>query len=237
MLLKFSITHVKKFKYASAQQDILILTRLCKFLSLPQKTLSFTWYLYYAVKEDEYFLEPDDVTLFASILNLASKACETQRSSEKILEFTSKIFSTELDSEISKLYKTAIDKTQVDICEVIDYRFDMIEIYSKLQLFCLNFQLDHLSSKRSWILLNDVISTPLCIYFTIEEIIANVFFIIFVSSELAVDQKPLVNDKFYEKFREKYKTFDVPFECFDFIYNYMLDFYKTVAQSTEVINK
>lgn len=231
MFLKFSMNQTKNFNLISAQQDIQILFQVCSCIGLPQKTISFSWYLYFAIKEDNFFLEPDDMTLFSAIIIFACKACETQRSPDKIIELTAQAFSIELDPEIFEMYKAAINKTQVDLCEAIDYRFEIIEIYNKLQTFCLNFKIDAAFSKRSWILLNDMMSTPVCIYFTCDEIIASIIFINFVATESINSSESLSNKELYEKFLEMYSLQSISLECIEFIYNYILNFYQISKSS------
>lgn len=226
MLLKLSMTQVKNFNIIAAMHDIKTLIHLCKSICLPQKTVSFSLFLYYAVKDDIHFIEPDDLTLFTTILSLSCKVCETHRPIEQILESNAKHFSTDLDSEITRMYYDAVYKTQVDICEIIDFRFDLADIYSKLQSICSNYRLDHMFAKRSWVVLNDMMCTPICISFTCEEIIYGVLFIIFVALESENNEQKLLDAEVYEKFCKYFETRHISLECLKFLFDYILDLYK-----------
>lgn len=228
MILQLSFNSFLKANYEVSPEDLKMISKICKAIRLPQKTLSLSFYLFFAAKMDNNFIEPDDLTLMTSVIDLACKTCETPRSPDKILDLIANSLTIELFPELTKMYKDAINKTELDICKIIDFRFEITEIYQKLQLMCTTYKIDPISSRRCWIVLNDIMKTPMCIYFTIEEILAAATFTIFVAKEYTRQNLIISNEELYYNFCKEYEIKNISLECMKFMYNQIMIMYRLV---------
>lgn len=204
--------------------DVKNLVNICRELNLPQKTVSFSCHSFFAAKE-ECKIEPDDVVLVAASIGLACKICETQRNPEKILHIAAYVYNIELDSTIIKLYLDSISKTELEISIALDFNFKIAEIYTELQKICKNNGIDPVICKRCWVLLNDIMLTPLSIFFTSSEIISATIFLVVLASVDNIDQS-MDNYKCFVIYFSKIYTFKNLFwPAISFISNELLDIY------------
>lgn len=202
---------------------MLVVTNVCKALSLPQKTLAVSNYIFFAAKAESK-IEPDDVVLVSSVVSLACKACETLRPLEKILQLVSKQYSVEISQSIAELYVTSINKTEIELSTVLDFNFEVSEIYAKLEKLCKEKRFDSIFSRRCWIVLNDIMSTPLSIYFTVDELLTCAIFVNHAANEIK-DGKIMSDAEMYEAFAEKYGFATVSFDCIRFMSGELLELY------------
>lgn len=209
------------------QRDLHCISRICSILGLPQKTIAVSYYNFFAAKT-KCKIEPDDVTLVSSAIDLSCKMCETIRTTEKIIKMTAELYSIDtVDSDIMQLYITAVGKTEIEMLHFIDFNFDITEIYVHLERICKDKEQTPLFSKRCWILLNDMLSTPISIYFTVEEILASTLFINFVIEKFKL-QNYTENHAMYKCFVSTFEEFsDVPLECIDLIFDEMMSLYSS----------
>ncbi|KAM0681553.1 hypothetical protein GINT2_000066 [Glugoides intestinalis] len=211
MLPNESLYLYKKLQKQICQKDILIISNICKTLCLPQKTLSISYYNFFAAKA-ECKIEPDDVVLVTSAIDLACKLCETIRSVEKILKLTAGMYAIEIEKDLVSMYVNSINITEVEISIVLDFNFGIADIYTKLEKICKERKLDSIISRRCWIFLNDIMETPLSLYYTIEEILSCTIFINFVIEE-AKKSDELNDEDIYNAFVKAYGFTNLTFEC------------------------
>jgi len=181
MRISESCSFYSRLKNKISRDDVRIIIGICKELCLPQKTLSFSCFSFFAAKE-EIRIEPDDVILVTAAINLACRACETGRSVEKILHMAAREYSIEIDSNTIEMYLKSVNRTEMDISMGIDFNFQVTEIYSELERFCKQQKLDPIISKKCWILLNDIMATPLCVFFMPLEMICSVVFLSYATA-------------------------------------------------------
>lgn len=212
MRYKDSFEYFNKLKTLISVEDINTIADICKALHLPQKTLSISWYLYYAIKAESK-IEPDDVVLVSAIINLASKLCETIRPVEKILHLVTKKYKIEMDPSILELYIISINKTETETVCIIDFDFEITEIYYRLEKLCIANKFNALLSKRCWITLNDIMSFPFAICFTIEEILVCIVFINYACTELISKS----TDSLYDIFNRLTSNVYLPRIPYDYI--------------------
>lgn len=218
-----SCTLFNKLQESIISEDIFAIGHICKALFLPQRSSSISYYLFFAEKA-ECKIEPDDIVLVSSVISLACKLCETYRPLEKILKTTADYYAVSLDAGILELYSTSINKTEIELSIILDFNFEISEIYTHLENCCKEKQVDSVFSRRCWIMLNDIMTTPLPIYFTIDELLASLFFINFLASELK-NKMELSEQMMYDVFIEKYGYASVPFDYLEFICGKVLDNY------------
>ncbi|ELA42837.1 uncharacterized protein VICG_00152 [Vittaforma corneae ATCC 50505] len=225
MWLDESIACFNSLQPSICEDDMLAISDICKALHLPQKTLAISNHIFFAAKAESK-IEPDDVVLISSVINLACKICETLRPLEKIMHLASKHYSIEIDQSIMELYTTSINKTEIELSVVLDFNFEISEIYTRLERLCKEKQFDSVFSRRCWIMLNDIMQTPLSIYFTIDELLTCTIFTNYVASELK-NEKTMDDVEMYEIFSEKYKLTTASFSCIEFMSNKLLELYST----------
>lgn len=203
----------------ACNEEIDVIEKTCRMLFLPQKTLAISCYNFFAVKAESK-IEPDDIVLITASIDLACRVCETSRSTEKILKIVSNFYSVEIEAEILSLYIREIYATEVDVMVILDFNLEISEIYNKLERICKEKRLDTVMSRRCWIVLNDIMRTPLPLYYTIDEILATSIFI-----NLLALEKEQSEEESYRKFSKEYCVKEVAFECIYFICNELLNNY------------
>lgn len=223
MLLEESIFKYKEMAKVTIKEDLSIIQKTCRALLLKQKVMSFAFYLYYAAK-DTLRIEPDDPILLTAVINLACKAFESIRPLDKIFEHICKNYDIQLNQDIFDRYLRETSICEVDICEGIDFNFNMVKIYQNLETRCKLYKLDSLFSKKCWVMLNDTLRTPISIYFTEEEIIDAIFFLNFFIQESSKSNTTMTNSEVYSSFTNLYNiTTDL--RCLEFIAFHILEMY------------
>lgn len=223
MQLNESFIYFEKLQHALSPEDILPLTTVCKTLCLPQKVLAVSQYIFLAAKA-ECRIEPDDIVLISSAVSLACKISETLRPVDKILHVVAALYSTEVDQQLQSMYIEAITRTEIEMCVIIDFNFEITDIYTRLEKLCKEMHLDMSSKKRCWIMLNDMMQTPLPIYFTIDELLICLLFINYGYTELKGDTA-VKDEEAYKAFIQKSMLAPVAYKCVKFICSQLLDLY------------
>lgn len=227
MKLSESLSLLRKLQYIVDQRDLHCIARICTLLSLPQKTIAVSYYNFFAVKSKSK-IEPDDVTLVSSAVDLSCKMCETIRATDKIIRLTAEFYLIDItEPDIMQLYIAAVGKTEIEILYFIDFNFEMTEIYVNLERICRERDRSPLFRKRCWILLNDILSTPISIYFTIDELLACTLFINFVVERFK-PQNYTENDAMYSHFISTFDEFsNVTLECIDLMFDEVMSLYSS----------
>lgn len=213
----------KKIQPYVCQKDTRIISSICKALYLPQKTLAISYYNFFAAKA-ECKIEPDDVVLVTSSIDLACKICETIRPVEKILKLTADMYAIEIGKDLVEMYIHSINITEVEISIVLDFNFGIADIYAKLEKICKEKKLDSAISRRCWVFLNDIMTTPLSLYYTIEEILSCTIFITFVIAE-AKKCADVNDEEIYSIFIKAYGFTNLTFECLSSLCTEVLNIY------------
>lgn len=214
------------------EKDASILLSICRTLYLPQRTLAISLHIYFVAKSESK-LEPDDVVLMSSAIDLACKICETQRPIEKILHLAGKNYNIEIEHEIVDLYIVSINKTEIEMAAILDFNFEITEIYNKLERMCKENQFDSLLRKRCWITLNDIMSIPSSIRYSINEIITCTIFINYCVSYKLIDE-PLYNDmEIYAIFANRLGIIRVSFETIKAICTRLFKLYPNKPEATK----
>lgn len=218
MKLTESLSLLKKLQQIIDQKDLHYISKICSMLGLPQKTVAVSYYNFFAAKS-KCRIEPDDVTLISSVVDLSCKMCETIRATDKIIKLTAELYSIDtIEPDIMQLYIPAVGKTEIEILYFIDFNFEITDIYVNLERICKEREQSPLFSKRCWVLLNDVLSTPISIYFTIDEILACTVFINFVIEKYKL-QSYTENDAIYKSFIATFAEFsNISLECIDLMF-------------------
>lgn len=212
----------KKMCHEINHQNLDMIIDICKILKLPQKTISISHYNYFIVKE-ECQIEPDDPIMFSASIDLACKICETSRCINKILECSANSCRMEIDATLTNKYIEEIYNCEVDIAAVLDFNSEIAEIYNRLQQLCKQEKFDQIFSKRCWIYLNDIMLTPIPMYFTVLEIISSAIFLAF----LANCQNSEDDFELYKIFFKEH-NFEIPlWTAVEFICKEMLDIYQS----------
>lgn len=199
MRIAESIEKHKELKAKISSNDKYSLIHISKELVLPQKTLSVAFHLLY-VSKDELGIEPDDIILFTAIVNLSTKISETSRPLEIIFKTVCNCFRIDVPDSIKSNYYDSIAKTEIDICIIIDFNFEMSELYTKLEMACKKHKFDQSFSKRAWIFLNDIMSTPLSAFFTTNEIITAALFLSYTLSYSSKSKEIISNKQLFSMF-------------------------------------
>lgn len=224
MLIVESVEKQTALKARVSSIDRFALTRICKELAIPQKTLSVAYYLLYVAKA-ELMLEPDDIVLISAIINLSSKICETYRASSIVFKHVTSYYEMPIEDSMKKLYNDAIAKTEIDICVLIDFDFEMADLYNRLQHVCKINKFDQFFSKKAWVFLNDIMTTPISAFFNIPEIITSALFLSFIVEFLVKSNAKLSNKEIFSLFVDKYSPECNSFVVIDYISNEMLSMY------------
>jgi len=224
MHLTESFAHFERIQLALPTEDLRTIATVCKILCLPQKTLATSQYIFLAAKA-ECRIEPDDIVLISSAVSLACKVSETLRPVDKILQVVARLYSTDVDHQLLPLYTEAITHTEIEMSVIIDFNFEITEIYTRLEKLCKEMHLDTSSSKRCWIMLNDMMQTPLPIYFTSDELLTCLLFINHLYTEPKGDTT-LKDAEAYRLFIQKTSLKPVLYKCVRFICAQLLSLYK-----------
>lgn len=206
------------------QRDTIAVSKICKNLRLPQRTLSVSCYNFFAAKS-ECRIEPDDIILVSASVNLACRVCETARPVEKILQLAGEEYSIEVDQTTRQLYLDSVNKTEIDISYILDFDFGISEIYSRLEAICKKGRFDSLFSKRCWILLNDIMLTPLSIYFTSGEMVLASVFLNHLASLPEATRLDASCHSLFTLFSDMVGFGDESFPAVEFIGSEILDYY------------
>lgn len=225
MELAESFAYFERFRKSVCQEDVLAIASICKTLVLPQKTLAVTQHLFFATKAESR-IEPDDVVLISSAVSLACKTSETLRPIEKIVQAVAKIYLLDIDEKLLPMYVEAIANTEIEIAVIVDFDFEITEIYTKLEKLCKETHLDSTSSKRCWIMLNDIMRIPLSIYFTIDELLTGVLFINYSYNTIKAGNTAGDCDS-YMKFIESTGLALVKYTCIRFVGLHLLNTYSS----------
>ncbi|KAI5150467.1 hypothetical protein ENBRE01_1511, partial [Enteropsectra breve] len=146
---------------------------ICKKLFLPQKTHAAIQYLYFASKFG-LNVEPDDIVLFTSCIDLACKVGNVFRGTEKILAVVADYCEMKIDETILELYYNCINKTLVDICTLLDFNLELPDFYTTLENACKSCDAPTITKKRCWVFLNDVLTLPISLFVHEKEMAAAV---------------------------------------------------------------
>lgn len=216
--------------------DKKIIDKICKDLCLPQKTISISFYLFYAAK-DKIPIEPDDIVLIASCINLSCKMCETHRRLEVIFEAACRYYSVVTEKSIIDQYFDCIGKTEIEISLILDFDYRMSEIYIKLSAICSATEENVEFITKSWIVLNDLMITPLCIYFTIPELLSAALFMTYLF-ELKKENKKFRDLKeLFKSFTESHYIECDSFPIISYLTNEMANIYTFHINNSRSQNK
>lgn len=224
MRLSESCSLYERTKSQVSQHDVATISRICKTLRLPQRTLSVSCYNFFAAKS-ECRIEPDDIILVSASVSLACRVCETLRPVEKILQLAGEAYSIEVDLATRQLYLDSVNKTEIDISYILDFDFGISEIYSGLEAVCKKKRFDSLFSKRCWILLNDIMLTPLSIFFTSREMILASVFLNYLASSPEATKQDSGGSSLFMLFSSTLGFEGSSFPAAEFISNEILDYY------------
>lgn len=152
------------------EEEVETLVRICMMLRLPQKTVATALFNFFSAKKDIQ-LEPDDIVLHSACINMACRMCETHRPAEKIFEYASYQYALESTQELRAMYIACISKTELDVCVVLDFDFEIPDFYGTLESACRELGLSSNYSRRCWVFLNDLLMTPISVFFPVQEIV------------------------------------------------------------------
>lgn len=164
------------------RKEIQMLIQLAKMVHLPQKTVGIALQLYHISKRD-LRIEPDDVVLHCACLNLACKISDLRFAISKIFTAAIEQLDMDVDGNIVSLYIDSIHKTEADICLIIDFDFNMADVYETLERICEEHLLPARYRKVCWILLNDSLQIRIIIDIPVEKLIYACIFIQFISEK------------------------------------------------------
>lgn len=222
MKLAESCSLYRRMQSKVPQHDITTISRICKTLRVPQRTLSVSYHNFFAAKA-ECQIEPDDIILVSAAVNLACRVCETARPVEKILRLAGEAYSIEVDQITRPLYIDSVSKTEMDIAFALDFNFEISEVYSRLEDVCKKGRFDILFSKRCWVLLSDIMLTPLSIYFTREEMILASVFVNYLAS-LTESEKNVSEHSLFMQL-SRMLAFEESFPAVEFVADEILSHY------------
>lgn len=177
-----SIEEYRAFCRGVARDDVDVLVRICRMLYLPQKTVATALFIFFSAKKD-IRIEPDDVVLQSACVNMACRVCETHRPTDKIFEYASYQHALGGSPELRTMYIESINRTELDICVVLDFDFEMPDFYGKLESVCREMGLPPSYSRRCWVFLNDILMRPVSIFFTVQEIVLGCMLVEFVAAK------------------------------------------------------
>jgi len=143
---------------------------VCRMMYVPQRTIATALFCLFAAKR-HIRIEPDDIVLHAACIGIACKICDTHRPTEKILECSACQYAVDTSNGLGEMYLCCINKTEVDVCVAIGFDFEIPDFYGKLKEVCRGRGLQLHYSRRCWAMLNDVLATPLCAFFTVTKVV------------------------------------------------------------------
>ena len=232
MHIQESINKYKAIRNMVSKEEVEDVMKICKLLHLPQKTLSISLHNFFASKA-EIHIEPDDIVLSSACISLACKMCETIRPIDKILQYAANHYNLEIEQEFKPLYIDCIHKTEMDICTILD--FDIPDFYVKLEAICKEKNLESVESKRSWIILNDILATPLSIYFTVSEIVYSSILITHIARNSKHDKFEIPNDEIILNFISHFQLEESHSAALEFISLEILEIYENFLSATNQI--
>lgn len=165
-----SVDRCRQFQRLIPDSEILSLSSICKLLRLPQKTIATALYMFYAAKHS-LLLEPDDLILYAACVSLSCRTCETHRPVEKILSLSALSCSVEVSPDTRPLYIDCVNKTEVSVCVCLDFELEPPDYYGLLHRLCRENSLSTEYSRHGWVFINDILTSPLIIFFTVPEVV------------------------------------------------------------------
>lgn len=153
------------------QEEISDLLECAKRLGLSQKTISINLFHFFKSRQSLQ-LEPDNLTFYCAVIDLTGKMTEHVYPLERILVLSASVLKIKLeDLESKRKYCDAINATEIEIARIVDFDFDFYDYHSEMKDLCMRNGLDMETSKRAWIILNDITTfTPATIFFTGYEI-------------------------------------------------------------------
>lgn len=226
MMVEDSIIRYDRLIMDYDKDEISALIKVCKLLRLPQKTIAAATFLYFQGKR--YLqIEPDNIVLGAACINLATRILETFRQIEKILQYCATVYNIEVDPEIIPMYIECINKTELDICIIIDFDFELPNFYEFLEYVCKDSHLDIESKRRSWIILNDILTTPIGMFFTVQEIVYSCLCLSYTIKNIRSKDFLPSNKSLFERIMEDLKIDEIiEIKAIDFICSEILYIYE-----------
>ncbi|KAI5170505.1 hypothetical protein PAEPH01_1491 [Pancytospora epiphaga] len=171
-----------KLRDETCRDDTQKLIVVSRMLFIPQRTISTALFCLFTAKR-HLRIEPDDIVLHTACISLACKLCGTHRTVERILGFASFQYAIVINGALTEMYYDCINKTEVDICEAIEFDFEVPDYYKELNEMCQKKKLAGSYNKRGWLMINDVVCTPLCAFFTVTEIVLAVLLVQYLAIE------------------------------------------------------
>lgn len=167
---------------APLRKETMNLVNTVTSLHIPQKTLALALKLFHIVKQN-IRIEPDDVVLNSACISMACKISEIRMPLMKILQFASKILSIEVEEDLHPLYFDSIQKTEIDICLLVDFDFMMPDPYECLETVCQRKDLPTSYRRVAWIILNDITLLPVSATVPVHEIVYTCIFIQYLAEQ------------------------------------------------------
>ncbi len=199
------------------------LENICKIIKLRQQTIAVIFYIFYFSKAT-LKLEPDDIVMQCAAINLGCKMEYINISIEDILRHAFILNNLEFESEIINLYITSIAKTEIDICEKLDFNLEPPKFYD----IKINDYVGNIDRNVQWILLNDILCKPISILFSAEEIAISCYFVEYLINSKNIENVKEKDDKvLISLFLEKINRNNINTESIKFIVDEILKIYET----------
>ncbi|KAI4291258.1 hypothetical protein PAPHI01_0532 [Pancytospora philotis] len=164
-----SIEKYQKLSDTILAEEVAGLVRICRLLHLPQKTVAVVLHVFFMTKHT-IDIEPDDAVLHSACISIACKVCETHRPCDRILDCAALLYAVEMTPELRPMYANCIAHTELSVCYALDFDFGLPDFYGLLKRVCRENSLPTDYSRRCWVMLNDILATPVSVFFSVEEI-------------------------------------------------------------------
>ena len=171
-----------------SEEDVYALAKICRLLHLPQKILGVSIHNFYHAKA-QIQIEPDDIVLLSACIDLACRTSEVVRPLEKILGLVACHYALDVPDDIVPMYIECIDKTEVDICLCLDFDFNFPDFYGRLETLCKENVLNMSYSRRCWIMISDILTAPVSLFFSVDDVVIGCIFVEFVANQVRLNRK------------------------------------------------
>lgn len=169
-----------KIKKDCTMHEINSLLNICKKLNMGQKVISVVFYNFYNARSN-LSIEPDDVILYSTIIDMAFKMVDVSRPIEPIINQVAEYFNQSINESDMKLYLETIYISQLNY--LIESSCDIVPPFPYNQFIDV-FRQNKFPTEiyeQSWIFLNDlIVYTPAIFIFSETECIYSAIYIAFL---------------------------------------------------------
>lgn len=174
------INYYKYVETLTQDKELINLERICKFLRIKQQSIAVVFYLFYIIKS-KLQIEPEDIVVQCASIMLACKMESIHRPTDKIMKYAFLLNNIELENDLKEYYLDCIMKTEIEISIALDFNLEPPCFYKVMENTYEKIKTHMSSIKLGLIILNDIITKPVCVVFEIEEIVLSCFFIAYLS--------------------------------------------------------